>query len=388
MPIRSKTVRLSKAAKEFNVGISTIVEYLSSKGYEIESKPNTKIEADAYEVLVEEFQDSKQLKEKSKLAGVSPGKRETVSIKKEEPEEPKKEEPKEEKKEQDSTIKPSVEKKPGISVVGKIDLDKKKAEKEAPKEEKKEEKAEEKAPAKEEVEEKKKEASEEKKEAEKQAPAEKKEEKPKKEEIETIRTNVTKLDAPTVVGKIELPKETPKKKKKKPVMSTDPETETQQGRRKRKRINSKVDVKQQGQKGRKKQRRSNERQEVSQEDIDRELKETLAKLSGGSKSKAAKNRRMKRDEHSRKAEERQQQEEQDSKILKLTEYVTVSDLANLMDVGPTDVISACMTLGIMVSINQRLDAETITIVAEEFGYEVEFTSAEVQESIQVEEDKP
>ncbi len=393
MPIRSKTVRLSKAAKEFNVGISTIVEYLSSKGYEIESKPNTKIEADAYEVLVEEFQDSKQLKEQSKLAGVTPGKRETVSIKKEEAEEPKKEEPKEEKKEEDPTIKPSVEKKPGISVVGKIDLDKKKAEKEAPKEEKKEEKEEkeeEKPAEKKEVEAKKEEAEtpKEKDEPKKEESKESKEEQPKKDEVETIRTNVTKLDAPTVVGKIDLPKETPKKKKKKPVMSTDPETETQQGRRKRKRIRSKVDVKQQGQKGRKKQRRSNERQEVSQEDIDRELKETLAKLSGGSKSKAAKNRRMKRDEHSRKAEERQQQEEQDSKTLKLTEYVTVSDLANLMDVGPTDVISACMTLGIMVSINQRLDAETITIVAEEFGYEVEFTSAEVQESIQVEEDKP
>jgi len=418
MPIRSKTVRLSKAAKEFNVGISTIVDYLSSKGYEIESKPNTKIEADAYEVLIEEFQDSKQLKEKSKLAGVTPGKRETVSIKKEEPEEPKKEEPKEEKKEEDTAIKPSVEKKPGISVVGKIDLDKKKSEKEAPKEEKKEEasadvsaeasdesKADAKAsddakteePTKEETpkEEKKEKASDdssakETKDAKSEdaAPKEAKEEKPKSDEVETIRTNVTKLGAPTVVGKIDLPKETPKKKKKKPVMSTDPDRETQQGRRKRKRIRSKVDVKQQGQKGRKKQRRGNERQEVSQEDIDRELKETLAKLSGGSKSKGAKNRRIKRDEHSRKAEERQQQEEQDSKILKLTEYVTVSDLANLMNVGPTEVISACMTLGIMVSINQRLDAETITIVAEEFGYQVEFTSAEVQESIQVEEDKP
>jgi len=403
MPIRSKTVRLSKAAKEFNVGISTIVEYLSSKGYEIESKPNTKIEADAYEVLIEEFQDSKQLKEKSKLAGVTSGKRETVSIKKEEPEEPKKEETEEEKPDEESTIKPSVEKKPGISVVGKIDLEKKKAEKEAPKEEKKEEKAEEK-PAEEPEAKKEETPKEDKAEAKKEDSSaqatekadkkeevkeeSKKDEKPQKQERETIRTNVTKLDAPTVVGKIDLPKETPKKKKKKPVMSTDPETETQQGRRKRKRIRSKVDVKQQGQKGRKKQRRSNERQEVSQEDIDRELKETLAKLSGGSKSKAAKNRRIKRDEHSRKAEERQQQEEQDSKTLKLTEYVTVSDLANLMDVSPTEVISACMTLGIMASINQRLDAETITIVAEEFGYQVEFTSAEVQESIQVEEDKP
>ena len=401
MPIRSKTVRLSKAAKEFNVGISTIVEFLSSKGYEIESKPNTKIEADAYEILIEEFQDSKQLKEKSKLAGVTPGKRETVSIKKE-AEEAKKEEPKEEEEKKEETVyKPSVDKKPGISVVGKIDLNKKKAEKEAPKEEpvvedKKEEKAEEKVekPAAEKKEEpatEKTEKKEEKPESKenKEKEKEKEKEKPKPQEIETIRTKVTKLDAPTVVGKIELPKETPKKKKKKPVMSTDPETETQQGRRKRKRIKSKVDVKQQqGQKGRKKQRRSNDRQEVSQEDIDRELKETLAKLSGGSKSKAAKNRRMKRDEHSRKAEERQQQEEQESKILKLTEYVTVSDLATMMSVSPTEVISACMTLGIMASINQRLDAETITIVAEEFGYQVEFTSAEVQESIQLEEDKP
>ena len=234
MPIRSKTVRLSKAAREFNVGISTIVEYLASKGYEIESKPNTKIEADAYEVLVEEFQDSKQLKEKSKLAGVTPGKRETVSIKKEavEPkkEEPKKEEPKEEKKKEDPTIKPSVEKKPGISVVGKIDLDKKKAEKEAPKEEKKEEPKKEEKPSekKEEVKAKEEETPKAKDEPKKEEPKEAEDKKPKKDEVETIRTNVTKLGAPTVVGKIDLPKETPKKKKKKPVMSTDPETETQQ----------------------------------------------------------------------------------------------------------------------------------------------------------------
>jgi translation initiation factor IF-2 len=385
MPVKSTTVRLSKAAKEFNVGISTIVEYLSSKGIEIESKPNTKIDAEAYAVLMDEFHDSKELKEKSKKAGVSAMKRETVSLQKEKEQEAKP-------KPQDDVdevliknvqgdgrgvIKPKVEKAPGVSVVGKIDLEKKKQEPkpEPKKEEKEPEKVEAKAP--------------EKKEEKPKEEEKKKETKaPEQQEIETIRSNVGKLAKPTVIGKIDLP-EKPKKTKK-PVMSTDPETETQQGRRKRKRIQSKVDPKsnQRGNRQGKKPSKGHVRQEVSKEDIDRELKETLAKLSGGSKSKGVKNRKLKREEHSRRAEEKQLAADEASKVLKLTEFVTVSDLASLMEVSVTEVISACMTLGIMASINQRLDAETLTIVAEEFGYEVEFTTAEVQESITLEEDKP
>jgi len=384
MPIRKRSVRLSKAAREFNVGIQTIVETLADKGFEIEGKPNTKIEPEAYEILVDEFQDSKELKEKSKQAGVVSAKRETVTIDREKEQRKNKDEEKEEvliKNVQgtpEEVIKPDVEKKPKVSVVGKIDLDKgKKAEKEEVKaEEKKEE-----APKAEEEE-----KSEEKAE---KAPAAEKEEESKEEEKkedDTIKTNVQKLSAPTVVGKIDLPE---KPKKKKPVISTDPDKDTQKGRRKRKRIQtSKVDVDKPGG-GRGKKRRRDDRREVSQEDIDRELKETLAKLQGGGgKSRGAKNRRIKREEHRTRQEEKLQREQEESKLLKLTEFVTVADLASMMDVGSTEVISACMSLGIMASINQRLDAETLSIIAEEFGYEVEFTTADIQESIEVEEDSP
>ncbi|HKK38825.1 MAG TPA: translation initiation factor IF-2 [Cryomorphaceae bacterium] len=413
MPIRKASVRLSKAAKEFNVGIKTIVDTLADKGFEIESKPNTKIEPAAYEILMEEFQDSKQLKEKAKSAGKVTANKETVTIEREKEERKEKEEEKEEvliKNVQGSTddvYKTEVKDKPGISVVGKIDLDKDKRQAEAKKEEKVE-----KVEKTEEVEEKKEEPVAEVKEEpteatqpkeEKTEPAPEEEAKPKeiseaekaelakkerarKEEENTIRTNVQKLAAPTVVGKIDLPERKPKKK---PVISTDPDKDTQKGRRKRKRIRpDKVDVSKPGaNKG--KGKRRDDRREVSKEDIDRELKETLAKLQGGgSKNKGAKNRRLKRDEHRTRAEEKLQQEAEESKLLKLTEFVTVADLASMMDVSSTEVISACMSLGIMASINQRLDAETLTIIAEEFDYDVEFTSADIQESIVTEEDKP
>lgn len=435
MPTKSKTVRLSKAAKEFNVGISTIVEFLGVNGYEIESKPNAKIDEAAYAILVDEFQDSKQLKEKSKLVGVSAKKRETVSLNQPTAEDKTEKEENENGDEvlikdiqgtDQEVFKPEADKKKqGVSVIGKIDLDKgKNVAKEKAKTAAEAEKAEaEKAETKKSETEAQKDASvaeadkapedkEAKKEAKKEdasepepetadkipSEAETEEEKAKestpKEQADdnTIRTNVGKLTGPRIIGKIDLP-EKPKKKKK-PVMSTDPDTETQKGRRKRKRIQSKVDPKpsspgntKKPAKG-KKPSRGNVRQEVSQEDIDRELKETLAKLSGGQKSKGVKNRKLKREEHSRRTEERIAQEAQESKKLRLTEFVTVSDLASLMGVSIPEIISACMTLGIMASINQRLDAETISIVAEEFGYEVEFTSVDVQESIQIEEDNP
>jgi translation initiation factor IF-2 len=402
MPIRKASVRLSKAAKEFNVGIQTIVDTLADKGFEIESKPNAKIEPAAYEILMDEFQDSKQLKEKAKTAGKVTANKETVTIEREKEERKEREEEKEEvliKNVQgvtDDVYKPEVKEKPGVSVVGKIDLNKDKKQQPKP-EPKQEEKAEEKkeepvVKAAEEPKEEKAEpapAVEEKKPteptAEEKADLEKKE-KAQKEEDNTIRTNVQKLVAPTVLGKIDLPERKPKKK---PVISTDPDKDTQKGRRKRKRLRTdKVDVNKPGQnKG--KPKRGNERREVSKEDIDRELKETLAKLQGGGgKNKGAKNRRLKRDEHRSRAEEKLQQEAEESKLLKLTEFVTVADLASMMDVSSNEVISACMSLGIMASINQRLDAETLTIIAEEFDFEVEFTSADIQESIETEEDKP
>lgn len=131
------------------------------------------------------------------------------------------------------------------------------------------------------------------------------------------------------------------------------------------------------------------RQEVSEEDVQKQIKETLARLTTkGKGNKSAKYRRDKRDAiHGRMAEELEMQEREKS-TLKVTEFVTVSELASMMDVPVTDVIMACMNLGLMVSINQRLDAEALVIVAEEFGYKVEFVAVEIQEAIVEEEDKP
>jgi translation initiation factor IF-2 len=398
-----KVKRLSKVARELNVGISTIVDYLESQGVSIDSSPNTKLEESHYDILCEQFADDQVLKEQAKNSGIKREKRETISLKtkKESPDSDDEEEDSETKVEETHSSsetkeeveaeektedeKPAEEEKPenksGLNVVGKIDLssinsktrpDKKK--KEAPKaEQKKEEPKKEKPVEKTEKVEQEKTAKEEVKE-------EKKED--KKAPIETIKVDRKKLSGPTVVGKIELPVEKEKK------------SSSSDSRRKRKRI-KKVDVnkqtekskQQQGGKGRGKKKPVHEKPEITEKDIEREIKETLARLSGGGKSKGAKNRRAKRDNVAQRREEEMAQAEMESKTLKLTEFVSVSELATMMDVQSTEVVSACMSLGIFASINQRLDAETITIVAEDFGFDVEFVSAEVQDAIPKIEDK-
>ena len=127
--------------------------------------------------------------------------------------------------------------------------------------------------------------------------------------------------------------------------------------------------------------------EVNEEDVQKQIKETLARLTSKSQKKSAKWRKEKREAFSNKAQEAAEREMEESRILKLTEFVTANDLASLMNVPINNVIATCMSLGIMVSINQRLDAETINIVAEEFGYETEYVSAEVAEAMDEEEDR-
>ena len=128
------------------------------------------------------------------------------------------------------------------------------------------------------------------------------------------------------------------------------------------------------------------KQEVSEEDVAKQVKETLARLTSKGKNKGAKYRKEKRDMASSRMQELEDQEMAESKILKLTEFVTANDLANMMDVSVTEVIGTCMSIGLMVSINQRLDAETINIVAEEFGYKTEYVSADVVEAINADEE--
>ena len=131
------------------------------------------------------------------------------------------------------------------------------------------------------------------------------------------------------------------------------------------------------------------KEEPSEQEVQQQIKETLEKLQGKtSKGKAAKYRKDKRDQHKLKSEEELAEIEKASKILKLTEFVTVNELASMMDVSTTEIISACMTLGMMVTLNQRLDAETLSIVSEEFGYKVEFTTAEIEEEIEEIEHNP
>ena len=129
--------------------------------------------------------------------------------------------------------------------------------------------------------------------------------------------------------------------------------------------------------------------EPTEEEIQKQVRETLEKLQGKTnKGKGAKYRREKRDLHRQQSEKELELQEKESKLLKVTEFVTVNEVATMMDVSTTEIISACMSLGMMVTLNQRLDAETLSIVAEEFGYDVEFVTAEIEESIEVEEDAP
>ncbi|MGC1631036.1 MAG: translation initiation factor IF-2, partial [Gelidibacter sp.] len=136
-------------------------------------------------------------------------------------------------------------------------------------------------------------------------------------------------------------------------------------------------------------RASTVKEEPTEADVQKQVRETLEKLQGKSnRGKGAKYRRDKRDQHRQQTEKDIEQQEAESKVLKVTEFVTASEVATMMDVPVTQIISACMSLGMMVTMNQRLDAETLSVVADEFGYEVEFVSADLEDSIEVVEDKP
>jgi len=349
--------RLSKVAREFNVGIQTLVEFLASKNVEIESNPNTKIDAETYEILLAEFQSEKSAKEESKKVSIGTEK-ETITLEKVNESEPKEEEKKEEKIEEDTPKKEKPE--DDLKVVGKIDLDKLNL-KTRP--------------------DKKKEVKEEVKQEVKKKPEGKEE--PKAKAPEEIETNYEKLDSPKVLGKIELPKE------KKPVASSSEDSDNA-NKKKRKRITRKVDVdnaqKRQGGKGRKKGGRVEKKPELTEQEIQDQIKETLARLTGGGKNKGAKHRREKRQAASEEMEKQLEQAEKEKSVLKVTEFVTVSELASMMYIGVNDIIGACMSLGMFVSINQRLDAETLSIIAEEHGFTVEFVSATEENEVSLDEE--
>jgi translation initiation factor IF-2 len=210
-------------------------------------------------------------------------------------------------------------------------------------------------------------------------------------------TKVKKLSGPTVVGKINLPEnartennnrdEQRKKKKKRKRIRKEKERVNIDDKQQQTQAGGKSQEKKEKRKKSKAKKRPT-RPEVSEEDVQKQIKETLARLTSKGKSKASRHRRDKRDAAAQKEHEAQERMSEESKVLKVTEFLTANELANLMDVQVNQVIATCMSLGLFVSINQRLDAETITLVAEEYGYKVEFISVDAAETIEEEEDSP
>jgi len=371
--------RLVKVAKELNVGLSTIVDFLTEKGFDIDNKPTAKVSDEMYDACLAEFSTSAAIKEEAdKLvignrpeaakpepifkAPPAPAAVEPIVT----PEEKVEEKPAEpapapivEKKEEVIEAKASVT---GPKVVGKIDLSagKKTA---APKEEKPAPEAKQDPAPKPATEEKPKESP---KPAAEANPA-------KAAPPEHIKAEAQKLKGFKVLGKVDLTKFEPKPKKKPvPVASSDA---SGRQKRKRKRV-APPRGRPGGRPGAKGKPGSgkDEVKEVTQKQIDDKIKATMARLGGKGGNKRQKTRRGRREELREKAEIREA--EQEISTLQLTEFVSVSELASLLEVGVTEVITTCMNLGVIVSINQRLDAEIIELVAEEFGAEVEFISAE------------
>ncbi len=472
MTSETKPKRLSAVVAIYNVATSTIVEYLASKGIEIENNPNTKVQPEWLALLDEKFKDSKAMNETAikDTEKAKENKELNISIEKQQNLEKQKidAEKAKEAKEKERLQKEAEEAKPqekpaeapvkeekatpkpheiqpiegnvdtdenGPKVLGKINLDqinqntRPKRKTAAEKEEERKQKEEEQKAAKEAQKKAKKQskAEETKNEkpvaAPKPAPAEPEkpaepepEAKPEKvvpPEPEFIKTHVEKLQGPNIIGKIDISEYERKqeaaeraRKEAKEERQKNREKEKAERKEKRKRIkrdNIKVDINkvsgtndfskkgQSGELGGKKKKGGKpapKKPEINEEDIQEKVKETLAKLTANkNKSKAAKFRKEKRDMFSMRRAEEEERLEAEKKIIKVTEFVSANELATMMGVPVTKIIATCMSLGLFVSINQRLDAETMSIVAEEFGFQVEFVSAEILDEIKESEDK-
>ncbi len=424
--------KISKVAKDLNVAIPTVIDFLRKKGISIDDNPNARIEDDAYNLLVNEFSTDKEQKNKSAQFSSERQKEKSKPVQKEAPK-------------QVEEIKISAEPTQQPKILGKIDLSAAGKPAQKPIEPKQESEKVENKPA----------ASKQepvKPVVETPKPVEKKVEAPVKKEVVSAPKSEVKVEAPksekkeekapepeapkaddevftlkrtvagptvNVVGKIDLsainqqtrPKKKTKEEKRNERIAKDKAAQSanNQGngdRKKRKRIGGKekIDIEKtsmqqdnQGGNSRKSERRHEKpakeirakrpvHVEVNEEDVQKQVKETLARLTSKGQKKGAKWRKEKREAFANREREAAELEEAESKVLKLTEFVTANDLAIMMDVPINNVIATCMNIGVMVSINQRLDAETINIVAEEFGFKTEYVSAEVVEAIAQEED--
>ena len=382
------SIRLNKAISELNIGLQTAVDFLEKKAElgEVKNDLNFKLNDAQYEALVVAFKGDKEVRTQA----------DKIFQRKEKPAKKEKPQPAPQP-EQATTAGDALIGRQTATPLGKIDLEPKKSEASpvgngsavAP------EKPEPEAPA---------------------VSSDSVAAAPSEPEIFTLKSDRKKVEGPTVLGTVDLSainQSTRPKKKSKEEKRKEREEKSAE-RKKRNRIGKervdvndtanfqqggkngknarttagKVDPNQQGGGKKNKKKKGNQPQEVSDEDVARQVKETLARLTSKTtqNKKGAKYRKEKRDAAAQQREEDMLMGEMESKTLKLTEYVTVSELAAMMDVPVTKLIGTLMSVGIMVSINQRLDAETINLVADEFGYTTEYVSAEVQEAIQEVED--
>ncbi|MBT5858668.1 MAG: translation initiation factor IF-2 [Flavobacteriales bacterium] len=355
-----KSVRLNKLAKEFNVGMDRILAFLKEKGVE-GIKPSSKIDHVLYMDLLGEFQPDLKAKLAADLASQEREEKreqqrieeEQLKLKEEEEKQIATQELKELKEQEGKSIQEEEsnkkEEKSDVKFVGRIDV--------TPKEKVVKEK-------KEEVE-------------------TKEEEKPTEEEVkkDVIKAGSVKLSGPKMTGqKIDLSKLAPKKKKPVATSTSNPTD----NKKKRKRISNKVNPKK-FPKNRGKIKKAPV--EISPEEAQKRIRETLAKLQGGGKKQSVKNRRDKRQAHKEVADQELQERTAENKLIKVAEFATANELSTMMEISVNEIIASLMSLGLMVTMNQRLDAETIQIIVEEFGFELEFVGADVQESIEVEDEE-
>jgi len=413
-----KKLRLNKVLRELNISLDRAVEHLVSKGYTVEARPTTKISEQEYQTLLDGFQTDKTKRAASKEVGEEKRKeKEAIRLALEE-------KLRLEEEASQVVIKAKAEKLE-VKTVGKISVEGAPTpeavptESEAPVTESVPEtppvkaapeepaptpvpvpvastpESENSVPSPAPVAKKETAETDDKKKA--TPPADKEASKPTEIPVsKNIETKYQKLSGPKITGKTIDLKQFEKPKKKKPAAGTAKDQNTADSKKKRKRIRKPAGPGSFGNgRGGNQQRRGAAsrkpilKEEPTEAEVQKQVRETLEKLQGKSKKgKGAKYRRDKRDQHREQSQKELDQQVAESKVLKVTEFVTVGEVATMMDISATDIISACMSLGMMVTMNQRLDAETLTIVAEEFDFTVSFVGAEVEESIEEQLDTP
>ena len=405
----SKKIRLIQVAKEFKVGFNTLADFLQRKGLQSDCSPSSPVSAEVYAALEKEFGRNRQSGNERNAVRERIQSKGSVSINTQNAKE---------EDEEEVVIKSNVisvkDEVRGPKILGKIDLDGKKKEEPAapapaPKVEEKPAPAPAPAPApKAEPKSAPAEPKVEPKKQEKPAPApapkaEEPAEEPKRDSV--FRPQVSQLDGPKILGTMDVSNMVPGGKHKRKRLEKEKvnvakegknagkqERNNKGGNNNNQQPNKPNNNQQQEQQSKKKNKQKPQpkpvvRPEVSDEEVQKQVKDTLARLTAkGTKSKGAKYRKEKREEVRERMNEEMEREEMERSVLKVTEFVTVSELATMMNVSPMEVISACMNLGLMVSINQRLDAEALVVVAEEFGFTVEFVSVEIQEAIEADTD--